>query len=80
MVDEMYCIPFSKPVDVETDDAPEEGRDPSSDNKKDLDVTFVFPKCKFLVEARKVYQDKVAGDRVWYVLLIFALSVDILPS
>jgi hypothetical protein len=75
LCDEMYCVPMSttsEPPNQPVSELAAEGVDPLEDDQKekensaksDLDVTFVFPKCKFLVDARKTYGDRVQGNKV----------------
>lgn len=73
LCDEMYCVPFTfrtlndfTTVDGEVptnrvvkQDSMNPPQEPS-----DLNVTFVFPKCKFLLEARRTFNDEDKGNKV----------------
>ena len=52
--------------DVEESDrqVKEEALEESGKKNKALEVTFVFPRCKFLVDARATYGDRHQGNRV----------------
>jgi hypothetical protein len=73
LCDEMYCVPMTtvnEPPKETLEELKREGVEPidnelnNASEPKDLDVTFVFPKCRFLVEARKTYGDTVLGNKV----------------
>ena len=53
-------------LDEEEEDEDDIQDSPTLDKhgSKDLDVTFVFPKCRFLMEAREVYGDRAQGNKV----------------